>query len=338
METQAMSDWKEEILKRWVKPEKNNFTLSDELRDKLLTCFKGDIKFNEPMNEHTSIRIGGKADVFLKPSGVDDIVAIFKLAREQTLPLTLFGSGSNTLVKDKGIRGLVVSVVGVLNQFEVLSQNENNADVQVGAGLGITAFVNKCAEVRLTGMEALVGIPGSMGGAMAMNAGARGVEIADIIREICILTEEGEVKTISREKLDFSYRKLKLPKNTMILSGIFRLNVGAQEDIEKSILEFKKKRVDTQPLNYPNFGSVFKNPEPAKPGKKAVHAAVLIEESGLKGIRVGGARVSDKHANFIINERDATAKDVMVLMNLVRDKVKEKTGVVLDPEVKVIGE
>lgn len=332
-----MTDWKEEILKKWIRQSPRKVDISDKLRDRLLRELKGEVFYKEPMSRHTSVRTGGIADIYFKPSDIEDIKIIYRISREENIPLFIHGLGSNTLVRDGGIRGIVVTLAQ-LKKIEKVAEGEDYSDVLVESGVGINRFVNFNCELGLTGSEALIGIPGSMGGAIAMNAGARGVEIKDLVREVTLLTEEGELKNISREKLDFTYRHLKISKGAVILCGLFRLKKGDPKEIAARLEGFQKRRVDTQPINYPNMGSVFKNPQTDSKKETKVYAAQLIEEAGLKNIRVGGARVSPKHANFIINEKDATAKDILVLIGLVKDKVKEKTGVSLELEVKVIGE
>lgn len=334
-----MTDWKEDILKKWgrkFKSESNYVT--DEIRDRLLRGIKGDILFNEPMSRHTTIRIGGRADAYIKPKTLEDLANVVHLAQESEIPWMTFGWGSNLLVRDAGIRGFVISTQDCLNTYELREVTENAVDVYAGSGVGISAFVNFCKEQGLTGCEALIGIPGSIGGAIVMNAGARGVEFKDIVREITVLDDEGQLKTISREKLDFQYRNLKIPRSWIVVSGLFRLEKGNGEEIAARVREYQKKRVESQPLQFPNVGSIFKNPQPEKKGMNHLGAGQLIEEAGLKNIRVGGARVSEKHANFIINENDAKARDVEVLIGLVRDKVKEMTGIVLETEVRIVGE
>lgn len=333
-----MSDWKEEILKKWKKKETKKTLIADSIRDRLAKEFKGEVLYQEPMAPYTSIRVGGPAEVLLKPKNLDDIKTALKIALEEEIPYFIFGSGSNTLIKDKGVRGFIICPAEALQRFEVIKQEGEFGDVLTEAGVKISSFVTRCGELGLSGMEALIGIPGSMGGAIAMNAGARGVEIKDIVREISVLDNQGEIKTLSREKLEFNYRQLKLPRSHIILSGTFRLKKDDPQAISQRIAEFKQKRVSTQPLSYPNLGSIFKNPQPAHSGAVMASAGQLIEETGLKNVRVGGARVSQKHANFIINEKNATANDVIVLINLIRDKIKEKTGISLETEIKIIGE
>ncbi len=334
----TMNDWKDEILKKWSRKLKtDSWQIHDGIRDRLAREFDGEVLYREPMSKHTSMRVGGPADVYLKPANAQALSAAIRIAREEEIPWMVTGWGSNTLVRDEGIRGFVVTTQGALQDLQIVSENEDGVDVFAGAGVGITAFVNFTRDQSLTGVETWIGIPGSMGGAIVMNAGARGVEVQDVVREIQVVDDEGVLQTISREKLDFEYRHLKIPKNLTVVGGLFRLEKGNTEEITSRIREYQKKRVDTQPLNYPNLGSIFKNPVPERKNQVLAGAGQLIEEAGLKNIRVGGARISEKHANFIINEKNATARDVEVLIGLVRDRIKESTGIVLETEVKIVG-
>lgn len=332
--------WQEEMLKKWLPKPKVGVgqLITDAVRDRLAREFKGEVLFRESMKEHTSIRIGGMADVFARPQNVEDLRVLLKIANEENIPFTFLGWGSNTLVRDAGIRGFVVALMPGFSKVEVVADEADTMDVMAEAGVKIGALVELSREKSLTGVEALIGIPGSIGGAVVMNAGARGVEIKDVVREVTILTLEGEIKSISREKLEFSYRHLKLPRGAAVLSAVFRLNKGNQEEIQNQIRQYQLKRAETQPLNFPSLGSVFKNPQPQKKNEVPLSAGQIIDEAGLKNIRVGGARISEKHGNFIVNEKDAKAKDVLVLINLVKEKVKEKTGIQLETEVKVLGE
>lgn len=333
-----MQNWQNEILSEWERlQEKKEFQVTDSLRDRLAKEFKGEVAYREPMSRHTSMRVGGPADVYLKPQTVDDLIHLLRIAKEENIPVTFQGSGSNTLVKDGGIRGFVVCPPLSLRELRILSQDEKEAELEVGSGVKITRAVIESRDRSLTGLEPLVGIPGTIGGALVMNAGAHGTEIKDVISSITILEKEENIITQTREELHFEYRRLKIPRSSFVLSGVFRLKKMDPEEITKKIEHFQKWRGEKQPLNYPNLGSVFKNPPPPKKGE-ALSAGLLIEEAGLKNVRVGGARISEKHGNFIINENKATARDVLVLIHLVRDKIKESTGILLETEVKIIGE
>lgn len=340
MPIKATTNWQEELERRLARMgHPSPVVISDSVRDRITREFKGTILYQEPMSQHTSIRLGGPADVFLRPRDQEGLSRVLQIAREEGLPCLILGSGSNLLVRDHGIRGFVVSLGECCNTCRIVSESGEGVDVQAGAGLGITAFVHFTRDHSLTGMEALIGIPGTMGGAMVMNAGARGTEIADLIREMTIMDSGGQMRVIPREDLEFGYRTLKLPRSSVVLGGIFRLSKGEPQEIRNRIREYQKIRVETQPLNFPNVGSVFKNPQPTRKNEVTSTAARLIEEAGLKNIRVGGARVSERHANFIIREKEeATSRDVVVLINLIRDKVKESTGILLETEVKIVGE
>ncbi len=332
-----MQNWQDEILKAW-EAKKGKFKVSDDLRDRLATQFRGEVLYGEPMNAHTSMRVGGPADIFLKPVDLEDLKTIIRLAEEEQIPVTHLGSGSNTLVKDGGIRGMVVVPPATLSQCRLVDQGDDWGDLEVESAVKITRAVHSAREHSLSGLEPLVGIPGTIGGALFMNAGAHGVEMKDLVRSLTVLEKGGEVISLGREKLEFEYRKLKIPRTSFILSGIFRLKKGNREEISARMERYQKWRIEKQPLHFPNVGSVFKNPLPAKKGEKIPSAGQLIDEAGLKNVRIGGARISEKHANFIINENKAIARDVLVLINLARDKVKEMTGILLEPEVRIIGE
>ncbi len=342
-------NWQDELLEEYQKTqEPKKFVVSDLLRDRLAREFRGEVLYREPMSKHTSMRVGGAADVYLKPADLEDLKKIFVIAREEGAPILFHGSGSNTLVRDGGIRGFVITPPLSFQECQLLREDESTGDVEMGAGVKITRCVHFAKENSLSGMETLVGIPGTIGGAVMMNAGAHGMEIQDVLREIKILDKEGEVVTVSREKLEFDYRHLKLPRSSLILSAVFRLRKGELSEIEKKVEHYQKWRVEHQPLNFPNLGSIFKNPPSIPPLSKGgrgdlkrgsnLSAGQLIEETGLKNVRIGGARISSKHANFIVNENKATARDVLVLVNLIRDRVKESTGILLETEVRVVGE
>lgn len=332
-----ISSWQGDYLRRWQKGKK--VSVPQAVLDALQMRFDGEVLLNEPMAQHTYIKIGGPADVFLKPKTVDAIVYAVKLAQEHILPLSFHGWGANTLVKDGGVRGFVLCVYDVMKEHRVVADTEDYVDIEADAGLNFSRLVHLSREAGAIDFAAFAGIPGSVGGLVAMNAGTREREIKDVLRSVTIIEKTGELKTISREDLDFAYRSLKLPRSTFILKAQFRLEKNAsREDVEAEIKRFQKRRVDTQPLDYPNLGSIFKNPVPSHKKELAPSAGRLIEESGLKNVRIGGARISPKHANFIINEGGATAQDVISLINLIKDKVKAIHGIVLETEIKIVGE
>ncbi|MBI1909757.1 MAG: UDP-N-acetylmuramate dehydrogenase [Deltaproteobacteria bacterium] len=292
----------------------------------LSQLFGESVQFNEPLAPYTSIKVGGPADLFLTPKDRDELKRFVLYTREKEIPLFILGAGSNLLIRDGGIRGAVIFLKN-FSHVELISETFLTAE----AGLFVPKLVEWTASQGLTGLEPLIGVPGSLGGAIAMNAGTRQGEIGSLVEEVTGLTKEGEEVRIPKSKLEFKYRSSKIPRGVVILSAILKLEKGERTEIENRIREFKEYRLKTQPLNYPNLGSVFKNPLPGFAGQ-------MIEEAGLKEVRIGNARISPKHANFIINEGGATAKDIQILINLVKDKVKDRFSVNLEPEVKIVGE
>ena len=281
---------------------------------------------NEPMSKHTTFRIGGNADVFVSPK-VEQVADVMKLAKEYQVPVTIIGNGSNLLVGDKGIRGLVLSF-GKKAEEIIL----DGRCMTVSAGTILAKVAAEAAKNSLTGLEFAAGIPGTMGGAIVMNAGAYGGELKDVLISAKVLTPEGEVKELSNAELDLSYRHSCIPeKNYIVLEATLELMEGDEAVIREAMEDFKNRRVDKQPLEYPSAGSTFKRPEGHFAGK-------LIQDADLRGYQVGGAQVSEKHCGFVINKGDATAKDVLQLISDVKKIVYEKFQVELEPEVKMIGE
>lgn len=289
----------------------------------------GTVLFDEPLARYTTIRVGGPADAIVYPKTVDELSALVLFARQNKLPLFVLGAGSNLLVRDKGIRGIVVSLSQGFNQIRM----EQDAGVYAEAGVGIPRLVDFTADEGLTGLEPIAGIPGNLGGALAMNAGTPDGEIADAVETVTFIDKDGRLTTWEKEKIRFGYRESHFPKGAILLSARLQLSRMASELVRGRVQKYRTQRVETQPLNVPNLGSVFKNPR-----EKKLFAGKLIEEAGLKDIRVGGARISPKHGNFIVNEGGATAKDLLALIGLIKDKVKEKFGVLLETEVRVVGE
>lgn len=333
-----LSPMQMEILKKWQS--KKKVDVPQEVKDQLQLRFDGEVLFDEPMSRHTYIKVGGPAEVFLRPKNKEALLFAVQLAIENNIPYYFHGSGANTLVKDGGIKGFVISVYKVLDEHEVLEQTDDYIDIRVDAGMSWVKLVHLSRDLGAADLAPMTGIPGSVGGLIAMNAGTGVREIKDVVREITVLNKEGEEKNVSRERLDFEYRNLKLSKTNFILSAVLRLqDLTSTEDVAQLIKQYQDRRSETQPLDAPNLGSMFKNPLPKHKNDVVASAGKLIEEAGLKNVRIGGARISQKHANFIINEEgEAQAKDVIALMNMIRDRVKTASGVVLEPEIKVIGE
>lgn len=288
---------------------------------------KEDVLINEPMSKHTTFQIGGPADCFVMPATVEEAVAVIKTVNEYKVPLTMLGNGSNLLVMDKGIRGIVVN----LNEkFAKISQKDNIIKAQCGA---LMADVSKFAgEASLTGLEFAVGIPGSIGGCIFMNAGAYDGEIKNVVTKVTAIDKQGDLVEYTNEGAQFSYRHSIFQDNeNLILEVELSLQEGNKTDILAKMADLTNRRETKQPLEYPSAGSTFKRP----PG---YFAGTLIDQTGLKGLTVGGAQVSTKHAGFVVNIGGATAQDVLDLIKEVQKRVYEAHGVKLYPEVKMIGE
>lgn len=281
---------------------------------------------DEPMSRHTTFRIGGPADYFVCPDK-EQIAEVLAVAKKCGMAITVIGNGSNLLVGDKGIRGLVVEIGSAMNQIMV---DKNH--ITAGAGALLSQVAAKAAAAELGGMEFAAGIPGSVGGAVTMNAGAYGGEMKDILRTVTVLTPEGELKTLDVSEMDLSYRHSCVPEQQyIVLEAEIELGYKPEEEIRAQMEEFRNKRIEKQPLEYPSAGSTFKRPEGYFAGK-------LIMDAGLRGYRVGDAQVSEKHCGFVINRKNASAQEVRQLMQDVQDKVKAQFGVMLEPEVKMLGE
>ena len=280
----------------------------------------------EPMSKHTTFRIGGNADVFVSTT-MEQLPDIVKTAKNNHVPITIIGNGSNLLVGDKGIRGLVVSFG---KEAEVLSVE--GTKMTIGAGCLLSKAAAEAARRGLSGLEFASGIPGSLGGAIVMNAGAYGGEMKDVVVSSMVYTPEGEIKELTAEELEFSYRHSCIPEqNYIVLSATVQLQPKEERLIREEMADYRNRRIEKQPLEYPSAGSTFKRPEGYFAGK-------LIQDAGLRGYSVGGAQVSEKHCGFVINKGDASAADVLQLIQDVQDKVYEAFQVKLEPEVKMIGE
>ena len=284
------------------------------------------IKINESLKTYTMTKLGGNADVLVLPETEEEAAAIVKYAHQNEIPLLMLGNGSNMVVRDGGVRGIVISFM----RLDAIRLDGDKIYAQSGA---LIKEVSRIAAANsLTGFEFACGIPGSVGGAMAMNAGAYGGEIKDIIIDCTVLTKEGERLVLSKEELELDYRKSVIPKKDyLVLSSNFQLEKGDQQEIDEKVADLTFKRESKQPLEYPSAGSVFKRP----PG---YFAGKLIQDSGLQGKGVGGAEVSTKHAGFIVNKGDATATDYIETIQMVQRVVKENFDVDLELEVKIVGE
>lgn len=280
---------------------------------------------NEPMSRHTTFRTGGPADILVIPS-MEALPAVIACCKEQGVPYLVIGNGSNLLCGDGGVEGVVIEIGKQMSDISV-----DGTVITAGAGALLSAIAVKAAANSLTGFEFAAGIPGSIGGAVVMNAGAYGGEMKDVLVEVRVLSEDGRIITIPAAEMELSYRhSIVSDKGYIVLQAVISLKTGEQDAIYAYMDELKKRRVSKQPLEYPSAGSTFKRPEGFFAGK-------LIEDSGLRGFQVGGAQVSEKHCGFVINKDHASAADIRFLMAHVQQTVLEKFHVVLEPEVKFIG-
>lgn len=284
------------------------------------------IKYNVEMKEYTSFRVGGPVDVLVTPESYDEVVKIIKMCRKEDVPYYILGNGSNLLVKDGGLRGLAIK----LSKLNNITTEDTKITAQCGAHIGDVSM--KALEASLTGLEFACGIPGSIGGAITMNAGAYGGEISHILESALVIDEHGNIKRLNKKELELGYRMSAIIKYKYVaLEGVFQLNSGEYDKIKNRMDELMSARRAKQPLEYPSAGSTFKRPEGHFAGK-------LIEDSGLKGTKIGDAEVSTKHSGFIINKGNATAQDILDLIAKVQSTVKKKYNVELQPEVRIIGE
>ena len=282
---------------------------------------------DEPMSRHTTFRTGGPADIYIEPSGVEELKQVLDICREENVAYTIIGNGSNLLVGDGGYRGVLISFGKPFAQVTI-----EGAQVRTGAGALLSAVAKQVLNALLTGFEFAAGIPGTIGGAVVMNAGAYGGELCQVLREATVLTPEGEVKTLPAEELELGYRTSCIQKNGyIVLEAVLQLQPGNADDIRAVMDALASKRREKQPLEYPSAGSTFKRPEGHFAGR-------LIQDAGLRGFRVGGAQVSEKHCGFVINRDHATSADILSLCRQVQEKVKAQFGVELELEVKLLGE
>lgn len=281
----------------------------------------------EPMKNHTTFRIGGPADALALPKTPEEVAEVVHFCHEHAQPYYVLGNGSNLLVSDEGYRGLVLQLYRNFNDIQV-----NGETITVQSGAMLAAVARAAYQTGLTGLEFASGIPGTIGGAVVMNAGAYGGEMKNVLKEVTVLTKEGEVLVIPAKALELGYRTSVIPKNGWIVLGaVLQLKKGDQEQILARMEELKEQRITKQPLDLPSAGSTFKRPEGYFAGK-------LIMDAGLRGFTVGGAQVSEKHCGFVVNRGNATAADVWELICEVKRRVKEMTGVELEPEVKLLGD
>lgn len=286
----------------------------------------GTIKVSEPLSQHTTWKIGGPADVLVEPANIEGLINTMDIVKEAGVPWRAIGRGSNLLVSDEGIEGVVIKLGKGLDHLEI-----DDEEITVGGGYPLIKLVTIISRQGLSGLEFAGGIPGSVGGAVFMNAGAHGAEVADILIKARVLYPDGSLEWIKGSDMEFSYRTSRLQHEKGIcVEAVFKLKKGEKEEIVKHMQKNKDYRRETQPWSHPTCGSVFRNPLPN-------HAGALIEEAGLKGYQIGGAQISDMHANFIVNVDNAKAEDVLNLIKHAKETIKESKGIEMETEVEMIG-
>lgn len=285
------------------------------------------ILVQEPMKAHTTFRIGGPADYFVTPKDANQVSHIIRVCQEYQIPYYIMGNGSNLLVGDRGFRGVIIQIYKEMNQVIV-----EGVELKVQAGALLSRIASEALGNELGGFEFAAGIPGTIGGAAVMNAGAYGGEMKDVLKDVTVLDEKGNLLVIEAKDLELGYRTSIIAKKGYVVVGAtIALSKDKKEDIQARMDDYKKRRTTKQPLEFPSAGSTFKRPEGYFVGK-------LVQDAGLRGFQVGGAAVSERHCGFLINKDNATAADVLELMKQVSKKVQEQFGVELEPEVKRIGE
>ncbi|MBP5492512.1 MAG: UDP-N-acetylmuramate dehydrogenase [Clostridiales bacterium] len=291
------------------------------------------IQTDEIMKNHISFRVGGPAQLYVEPSDLREVIALVQSAKKSDMPYFLMGNGSNLVISDEGIDGLVIRLG---DKFSSVWVEEDKDDKDVSylhayAGALLTKVSSTATKYSLSGLEFASGIPGSVGGAVFMNAGAYNHDMSEIVDQALCITDDGETFTLTGDEFEYGYRTSRfMSKGGIVLTVVLKLHRGDQEEITKQIREYTEKRTSSQPLNFPSAGSMFKRPE-------GHYTGALIQEAGLKGVSVGGAQVSEKHAGFVINTGNATAKDIADLVKLIQKTVKENSGVMLEREVRFIG-
>ncbi|MBI5739950.1 MAG: UDP-N-acetylmuramate dehydrogenase [Nitrospirae bacterium] len=299
-----------------------------EIFDKL--SFRGEIRYDEPLSAHTSLRIGGPAEIMLFPEDPVSLKYALLAAGRENVPVQVIGAGTNVLAGDGGIEGVVISLKAFRSIEFTREADEQKAVLFAGAGVPLSGLLNFAQKNGCSGMEALAGIPGYFGGAVYMNAGSFGTELKDLLVSLAVMNMKGELSILKKDELKFSYRSSNLPADLVILSGNIALTKDNPDAISGRMKEFLRRKKETQPLGEPSAGCVFRNPEGDAAGR-------LIEAAGCKGMRTGEVEVSMLHANYFINKGAATCRDFVALMEKVKEKVGQHSGVVLEPEIKIIG-
>jgi UDP-N-acetylmuramate dehydrogenase len=308
-----------------------NDGIRQEIRQEIHRLVAGNVKFDEPMCNHASMGVGGPADVLAYPGSPEEMGHLLAFLTEQRIPFFPAGNWTNLIVRDGGYRGVVVS----LKKLRMVCLEGDDPSgfryIRAQSGAGLADLVALSIEAGLTGLEFSAGIPGSVGGAVKMNAGAYGHEMKDVIATVSLVETSGNLRIYDRDDLAFHYRCLDIPAGSVIVEATYRLQSGDRETVREKVREILAKRKGKHPLAYRNAGSIFKNPKGQPAGR-------IIEEAGLKGLQVGGAMVSEMHGNFIVNLGTARAKDVTTLITMIQETVQARKGILLEPEVVIVGE
>ncbi len=305
--------------------------MDTQIRQDIAAIVAGEVLFDEPMSAHTSMGVGGRADVLVSPRNGGSLKTLLSFLLEAGIPFLPIGNGTNLIVRDGGYRGVLISVKALRKLVVTGTDDAGGVRLHAQAGVSCSELVDFSIRKSLAGMEFCAGIPGSIGGGVRMNAGAWGREMKDVVTSVFLINGTAKEREIRRDDLLFSYRNLALPDGAIITGADFYLNPGDGEGIRERIEQIIATRKKRHPLTYRSAGSVFKNPSVSPAGK-------LIEEVGLKGFRIGGAEVSEKHGNFIVNRGGATAADVIALIEMVRDRVRDEREITLEMELQIIGD
>ncbi|KMY49357.1 UDP-N-acetylmuramate dehydrogenase [Peribacillus loiseleuriae] len=298
-----------------------------EVIEKLKQMEVGKVRENEPLANHTTMKVGGPADIFIEPSSLENLEKTMEIIKENNIEWRAIGRGSNLLVSDQGIKGAVIKLGKGLDSLKI-----EGTDITVGAGFSLVSLSVQISRKGLSGLEFASGIPGSVGGAVYMNAGAHGSDISKVLKKAYILFDDGTLQWLSAEEMEFSYRTSTLQKKRpgIVLAAVFQLKTGNREEIVSAMQNNKNYRKETQPYDKPCAGSIFRNPLPQ-------YAGQLVQDAGLKGHVIGGAKISEMHGNFIVNTGEGSAEDVLALIQHVKNTVYEIFGVKLETEVEIIG-
>ena len=312
--------------------------LSEDDKNWLTTRFEGGIKFDEPMSKHTSLRVGGPVEVFAIPDTLEELMELVEWAWKKEIPYLTVGGGTNLLVTDRGVAGVILLLTHCLNKITRSGKDNGREWVTAAAGVKLAAFCRYAIENGLSGTNFALGIPGTIGGAIMMNAGTVSGSMADILETVTVYQPERGMQKFGRAHLDFGYRSLSLEKTCnpshglpIVLEGCFRLHREDPHQLQQETHGILLERREREPNRFPSAGSFFKNPESGKT------AGELIDSAGLKGRQIGGAEISSEHANYIVNRKNATAGDILSLMKLIQETVFKRFGISLEPEVRIIG-